>query len=44
MKSLALNINGRDVNAEVEPRMHLADFVRESQNLTGTHLGCEHGV
>ena len=28
----------------VEPRTHLADFVRESQNLTGTHLGCEHGV
>jgi len=44
MKLLALNINGRDVNAEAEPHMHLADFVRESQNLTGTHLGCEHGV
>jgi aerobic carbon-monoxide dehydrogenase small subunit len=44
MKMLALKINGRDVNAEVEPRTHLADFVRETQNLTGTHLGCEHGV
>jgi aerobic carbon-monoxide dehydrogenase small subunit len=41
---LALKINGRNVNAEVEPRTHLADFVREGQNLTGTHLGCEHGV
>jgi carbon-monoxide dehydrogenase small subunit len=44
MKMLALTINGRNVNAEVEPRTHLADFVREAQNLTGTHLGCEHGV
>ena len=44
MKMLALKINGRTVNAEVEPRTHLADFVREAQNLTGTHLGCEHGV
>jgi aerobic carbon-monoxide dehydrogenase small subunit len=41
---LALKINGRNVNAEVEPRTHLADFLREAQNLTGTHLGCEHGV
>jgi aerobic carbon-monoxide dehydrogenase small subunit len=41
---LALKINGRNVNADVEPRMHLADFLREAQNLTGTHLGCEHGV
>jgi carbon-monoxide dehydrogenase small subunit len=37
---VALKINGRNVNAEVEPRTHLADFVREAQNLTGTHLGC----
>jgi aerobic carbon-monoxide dehydrogenase small subunit len=41
---LALTINGRAVSATVEPRMHLADFLREKQNLTGTHLGCEHGV
>ncbi len=41
---LALTINGRLVSATVEPRMHLADFLREKQNLTGTHLGCEHGV
>jgi carbon-monoxide dehydrogenase small subunit len=44
MTALVLTINGREVNAEVEPRTHLADFVREAQNLTGTHLGCEHGV
>jgi aerobic carbon-monoxide dehydrogenase small subunit len=41
---LALIVNGRAVSATVEPRMHLADFLRERQNLTGTHLGCEHGV
>ena len=32
------------MTAEAEPRMHLADFIRETQTLTGTHLGCEHGV
>ncbi len=44
MTSVALTINGEDAIADVEPRMHLADFIRETQNLTGTHLGCEHGV
>jgi len=44
MKHIALSVNGREVRAAVEPRTHLADFLRESQNLTGTHLGCEHGV
>jgi carbon-monoxide dehydrogenase small subunit len=44
MKPLALTINGRSVRATVEPRMHLADFLRENENLTGAHLGCEHGV
>ncbi|HEY1454133.1 MAG TPA: 2Fe-2S iron-sulfur cluster-binding protein [Roseiarcus sp.] len=42
--AVALNVNGRAVSAEVEPRRHLADFLRENLNLTGTHLGCEHGV
>ena len=37
-------INGRKVIADVEPRTHLADFVREHLRLTATHLGCEHGV
>ena len=41
---LSLNVNGSPVTAEVEPRTSLADFLRESQLLTGTHLGCEHGI
>jgi aerobic carbon-monoxide dehydrogenase small subunit len=44
MKSLNLTVNGQAVSAAVEPRTHLADFLREQQGLTGTHLGCEHGV
>jgi carbon-monoxide dehydrogenase small subunit len=41
---IALTVNGRTVQALVEPRTHLADFLRDQQRLTGTHLGCEHGV
>jgi carbon-monoxide dehydrogenase small subunit len=37
-------VNGRVVHADVEPRWMLADFLREQLDLTGTHLGCEHGV
>jgi carbon-monoxide dehydrogenase small subunit len=37
-------VNGRRVEAEVEPRTSLADFLREREGLTGTNLGCEHGV
>lgn len=37
-------VNGERVNAEVSPRRHLADFLREELGLTGTHIGCEHGV
>jgi aerobic carbon-monoxide dehydrogenase small subunit len=44
MRKLTLAINGRAVEAEVEPRVHLADFLRGRQFLTGTHIGCEHGV
>ena len=44
LKSIQLTVNGEPVQAEVEPRTHLADFLRESQGLTGTNLGCEHGV
>jgi carbon-monoxide dehydrogenase small subunit len=43
-KNIALTVNGRRVEADVEPRTHLADFLREHLNLTGTNLGCEHGV
>jgi carbon-monoxide dehydrogenase small subunit len=44
MKKVALTINGNSVSAEVEPRLNLADFLRDHQLLTGTHIGCEHGV
>jgi carbon-monoxide dehydrogenase small subunit len=39
-----VSVNGRLVRARVEPRLTLADFIRERAHLTGTHLGCEHGV
>jgi len=41
---IGLTVNTRAIKASVEPRTHLADFLRDSLNLTGTHLGCEHGV
>ncbi len=41
---VTLAVNGRDVSHEVPPRTHLGDFLREEVRLTGTHLGCEHGV
>jgi aerobic carbon-monoxide dehydrogenase small subunit len=41
---IAITVNARAVKAAVEPRTHLADFLRDGLNLTGTHLGCEHGV
>jgi carbon-monoxide dehydrogenase small subunit len=44
MNQITLNVNGKSFSSGVEPRTHLADFLRESRNLTGTHLGCEHGV
>jgi len=44
MKAITLTLNGNGLAAAVEPRTHLADFLRESQGLTGTHLGCEHGI
>ena len=44
MTPIALTVNGRKIQALVEPRTHLADFLREHCRLTGTHLGCEHGV
>jgi aerobic-type carbon monoxide dehydrogenase small subunit (CoxS/CutS family) len=37
-------INGKDVPVDVEPRTTLADFLRHRLGLTGTHVGCEHGV
>ncbi len=41
---IGLTVNARAIKASVEPRTHLADFLRDNLNLTGTHLGCEHGV
>ena len=41
---IALTVNGETVEAEVLPRTHLADFLRDTLGLTGTHIGCEHGV
>jgi carbon-monoxide dehydrogenase small subunit len=42
--ALSLTVNGEKVSAAVAPRTHLADFLREELGLTGTHIGCEHGV
>ena len=42
--NISLTVNGEIIGAEVEPRLHLGDFLREHLSLTGTHLGCEHGV
>ncbi len=41
---IELQVNGTAVAAEVEPRTSLADFLRDTLRLTGTHIGCEHGV
>ena len=41
---ISLEVNGERVEANVLPRLHLADFLREHLQLTGTHVGCEHGV
>ena len=41
---VSMVVNGRPIEADVEPRRTLADFLREDANLYGTHLGCEHGV
>jgi carbon-monoxide dehydrogenase small subunit len=41
---VGLTVNGRPTRRTVEPRVTLADFLREQCGLTGTHLGCEHGA
>jgi carbon-monoxide dehydrogenase small subunit len=43
-RTIALTVNGRRYQEEVEVRLTLADFLRHQLGLTGTHLGCEHGV
>jgi aerobic-type carbon monoxide dehydrogenase small subunit (CoxS/CutS family) len=42
--AISLQVNGRPVEANVEPRLTLAGLLRRKLRLTGTHLGCEHGV
>jgi carbon-monoxide dehydrogenase small subunit len=41
---VSLQVNGERVDVHVLPRVNLADFLREHLHLTGTHVGCEHGV
>ena len=41
---ISLQVNGERVDTHVLPRLNLADFLREHLHLTGTHVGCEHGV
>ena len=43
-RTLRVAVNGSEYERTVEPRLTLADFLREELGLTGTHLGCEHGV
>ena len=44
IKSIRLLVNGDAIQARLEPRTNLADFLREELRLTGTNIGCEHGV
>ena len=44
MTKITLTVNGRSVVEEAEPRLLLTDFLRHRLGLTGTHVGCEHGV
>jgi aerobic-type carbon monoxide dehydrogenase small subunit (CoxS/CutS family) len=41
---ITLTVNGTQVSRRVAPRQHLVDFLREELGLTGSHIGCEHGV
>lgn len=43
-KKITITVNGKAHSATVEPRLTLLDFLRDELNLTGTHVGCEHGV
>ncbi len=44
MTRIALKVNGQAVDRDVAPRRNLVDFLRDELNLTGTNVGCEHGV
>jgi 2-furoyl-CoA dehydrogenase 2Fe-2S iron sulfur subunit len=41
---VTLTLNGRKLSADAEPRLLLSDFIRHGIGLTGTHVGCEHGI
>jgi carbon-monoxide dehydrogenase small subunit len=43
-RRISMRVNGVEMSGTAEPRMTLADFLRDRLGLTGTHLGCEHGV
>jgi len=43
-RAIAVTVNDRTYQREVEPRLLLSDFLRHELGLTGTHVGCEHGV
>jgi carbon-monoxide dehydrogenase small subunit len=43
-RTVSIEINGKVISGDVEPRLLLADFIRDVAGFTGTHLGCEHGV
>ena len=43
-RPIKLSVNGKSIEATVDSRVHLADFLRKDLVLTGTHIGCEHGV
>ena len=43
-RTITLKVNGREYSREVETRLTLVDFLRHELDLTGTHVGCEHGV
>jgi aerobic carbon-monoxide dehydrogenase small subunit len=43
-REVSITVNGREYRRQVEPRLTLADFLRHELDLTGTHIGCEHGV
>ena len=44
IRAARLSVNGREYEVHVEPRLSLADCLRDMLDLTGTHVGCEHGV
>src|ERR1700679_4281884 len=43
-QDIVLTVNGRSHRATIDSRIHLGDFLRHELHLTGTHIGCEHGV